>query len=131
MKKRSLAGRIFQSRFFIVGLTAILFLLVVGFFRSFWRDYQIRQEIKQMEITRQNLEDKKIKTLELIEEMEGDNLAEKEARVNFGLIKPGEQVVFITEGTKKINETKNKNVEQNNKSNLTLWWEYFFAPKTN
>lgn len=131
MKKRSAAGRIFQSRFFIVGLIAILFLLAVGFFRSFWRDYQIRQEIKQMEIAKQNLEDKKIKTLELLEEMEGDGLAEKEARVNFGLVKPGEQVVIITEGTEKINETKNKNVEQNNKSNLILWWEYFFAPKNN
>jgi len=131
MEKRSLIVRITRSRFFVVALTAFLILFVVGFFRSFWSDYQIRQEIKQMEMSKQSLEEKKLKISDLLEQLEGNEAAEKEARLNFGLVKPGEQVVIITEGTEKISETKPKNKLQENKSNLIWWWNYFFAPKTN
>ncbi|MCX6779352.1 MAG: septum formation initiator family protein [Candidatus Magasanikbacteria bacterium] len=131
MGKRSLIGRITRSRFFVVALTVFLILFAIGFFRSFWRDYQIRQEIKQMEMAKQSLEEKKIKTLDLLNELEGDAAAEREARLNFGLVKPGEQVVIITEGTEKVSEKKSKNKLEETKSNLIWWWNYFFAPKTN
>lgn len=130
MGKRSLIGKITGSRFFVVALTVFLVLFAVGFFRSFWRDYQIKQEIKQMELTKNNLEEKKIKTLDLLEQLNSDELAEREARLNFGLVKPGEQVVIITDDMQKISDTKKLNDEEN-QSNLIWWWRYFFAPKNN
>ncbi len=131
MPRRSLFGRIVRSRFFAVAITVFLILFAIGFFRSFWRDYQIRQEIKQMEETKKNLEEKKLKTLDLLEQLEGDEAAEKEARLNFGLVKPGEQVVIITDDAAKSIEKKSKNNLEETQSNIILWWRFFFAPKTN
>jgi cell division protein FtsB len=129
MPKRSLIGKIAKSRFLVVVITVFLILFAIGFGRSFWRDYQIRQEIRQMEETRVALEEKKLKTLDLLEGLQGDEAAEKEARLNFGLVKPGEKVVVITDETTKINQTKLGDDFNKNKSNLILWWEYFFATK--
>ncbi|KKR49157.1 MAG: hypothetical protein UT86_C0001G0129 [Candidatus Magasanikbacteria bacterium GW2011_GWC2_40_17] len=132
MQKRSLAGKIGKNRLFIVVVSIFLILFLIGFLRSFWRDYQIRKEIKDMQEERIRLEGQKLKTLDFLNNLQGDNEAEKEARLNFGLAKPGEQVVIIAGGLQKTTE-KNNNEEkrEENNSNMILWWRYFFAPKNN
>lgn len=104
-------------------------LFLVGFLRSFWRDYQIRQEIEKMEATKAELEQKRIKTLDYLHELESGNFAEKEARLNFGLAKTGENVVIITNKIEKEPVAEEKKEENNNKSNFKLWWRYFFAQR--
>lgn len=132
MQKRSLAGKIGKSRLFIVAVSIFLILFLIGFLRSFWRDYQIRKEIKDMQEERARLEGQKLKTLDFLNNLQGNDEAEKEARLNFGLVKPGEHVVVITGGLEKISEKPNdENKQEDNNSNIILWWRYFFAPKNN
>lgn len=85
-----------------------------------------------MEKIRAGLEEKKIKTLGYLNELESDSFAEREARLDFGLAKPGEKVVIIADETKKIE--KDDGAEKNKKtsarpSNFILWWNYFFGKK--
>lgn len=111
---------------FLAAIFLIVFL--IGFLRAFLRDYQIKKEIRELETIKINLEKKKIKTLEMLDDLESNRKAEEEARLNFGLVKPGERVVIITSDTKKISNQAADIVGKNKReSNPSLWWRYFFG----
>jgi len=127
--RRSKISNILKSRYFVIILTACLLIFLVGFAKAFWRDWQIRKEIAQLELTRQQLEQKKIQILDYLKESEGGSYAEKEARLNFGLVKPGETAVIINDYEKLEVKSTNTSFEREEKikiSNIKKWWYYFF-----
>lgn len=130
-ERRSKINSILKSRYFVIILTVCLFIFLIGFAKAFWRDWQIRQEIAQLEQTRQQLEQKKIQILDYLKESEGDSYAEKEARLHFGLVKPGETAVIINDGENvnldvKLASTTFERTEESKISNIKKWWDYFF-----
>ena len=129
--RNSLAKRILGSRLFLVLLALILLLFVVGFFRAFWQDRQIRKEIAQLEQVKKQYEEGKIKMIDRLKEAESPAFIEKQARIYGGLVKPEEKTVMILEGVKKIATSSPQDVDdsENKTANYKLWWEYFFKSK--
>lgn len=135
--KKAYLYNLFRSRSFLFIITILLVFFAFNFFRAYWRDYQIRQEIAQLEESKKQWEEKKIKLLDKLSEIESDSYVESEAR-KLGLVKPGEQTIVISKGTKKVATEENKLTEKNPaETNLTvnsnplllLWWHYFFAKR--
>ena len=131
MPRNSLAKRILSSRLFLVVLAGILLLFVVGFFRAFWQDRQIRKEIAQLEQVRKQYEEGKIKMTDRLKEAESPAFLEKQARIYGGLIKPEEKSVMILEAAKKVatSSPQDANDSAQQASNYKLWWQYFFKSK--
>lgn len=123
-------SKFFKSHFFILILSIVLGIFLAGFIKAFLRDWQIKKEINQLEDIKKELEEKKIKTLDYLKEIESKDFAEKEARLHYGLAKNGEGLVIITEETKKINDTaenlRKMETEKEEKPNFKKWWFYFF-----
>ena len=106
-------------------------LFVVGFFRAFWQDRQIRKEIAQLEQVRKQYEEGKIKMTDRLKEAESPAFLEKQARIYGGLIKPEEKSVMILEAAKKVatSSPQDANDSAQQAANYKLWWQYFFKSK--
>lgn len=130
-EKSSFGKKLFQSKFFLLAATVALVFFATGFLRSFLLDYQIRQETAQLKKIQSQLEDRKLKLLDKLSEIESDAYAEKEARLRLGLTKPGEEVVVIKDLPKaelvegKVKEETRLGVVTI--ANPILWWQYFFT----
>lgn len=126
--RKSLISRIFTSRIFLVLILILVIIFLVGISKACWRDYQIQKEIKALEQEKEHWEKNKIQILNRLNEVKSQDFIEKEARLNFGLAKPGESLVIITEPVKSIAATAESTASNPSRppSNLTNWWNYLF-----
>jgi cell division protein FtsB len=112
----------------LVLLIGVLVLCSV-FVRVFFKDYKIKKEIARLKAHAASLEEKKLRSLELLDYIKTNTFVENEARQKFGLSKEGEKVVIF-------NETKAPvfNLDFNSSKQLTnpqKWWYYFFGKPGN
>lgn len=110
-------------------LLACLILTVAfsaGFINTFLRDAEIRREIARLEARARELEDRKVRTLELLEKIQTDAYAESEARTRLGLKKPGERVLVVAEGGV---ATDTPRTVAPDRQIWKKWWRYFFGPE--
>jgi cell division protein FtsL len=130
-KRKNIFVRFFLTPYFFTLLClAVLAVVVLPVYKNAKQRHEInkeisdlQQEIKSMEASNQDL--KKLKTY-----LESDEFAEKEARLNFGLKKEGEQVAIVEEAGNALSVSgsngANHGIGQNKNSNLWKWWNYFF-----
>lgn len=119
---------VFYSRWFLaIGLVVLIFLASV-YFRAWYQEYQINQEISNLQTQIQNLETKKIQTLELLKYVQSNDFIETKARTELNMAKEGEQTAIIVgSGDKQTNgQADGLVVESNNQNNIIKWWKYFF-----
>jgi hypothetical protein len=60
--------------------------------------------------------------------VQSPDFAEQKARMEFNLVKPGEQVAIVksaTEGLNTSGQVDNKMVESSDVSNIIKWWRFF------
>ncbi len=107
----------------------VIFGLLFSFGRSFYQDYQMRAEIRQLQDEARNLSAKKLESLEILKYVQSRQFAEEKARTELNLVKPGERVAIIksTGQLKRSGQIDEKMVEWNNVSNPIKWWRYFFS----
>lgn len=129
--RQSKIKRLFGLKTFLIVNLALLFLITLSFGREFVRNYEIDKEIKDLEEKAAALETHNQEIIELAERLNTDDYLEQEGRMRLGLMKPGEQVAVISEPElageiaepEATGESKKANKQ---KSNIELWWEYFF-----
>lgn len=119
----------FFSPWFLVGAILLIFGLLFNFSRSFYQDYQVRAEIRQLQDEARNLSAKKLESLEILKYVQSRQFAEEKARTELNLVKPGEQVAIIksTGEAKRGGQTDVKMIEWDNVPNPVKWWRYFFS----
>lgn len=123
-------SQFFYSKIFLFLILAGIFFVGFAFLRSYYQDYQIKQEIEHLRLEAGNLETKKIETLEILKFVQSPDFTEKKARMEFNMIKPGEQVAIIKSDGVSVNnsgQVDNKVVESSNVSNIIKWWSFFTA----
>lgn len=98
-ERRHVIVRIFTSRFFLFGAFVIAAILAVSFGRAFYRDYEIRQQIKALQVKVDELEGKKLESLNLLGYVKSEAYVEDVARQQLGLKKPGERVIIVDAAT--------------------------------
>ena len=131
MPSRSSAGPwkgFFSSRWFLGSMFVLTILAALAYGRAYYQEYQIREEIERLQAEAERLSSKKIATLEALKYLKSSDFVEEKARRELNLVKPGEQVAVIANGSgRAVNGQENKNmIEQKGVSNPLKWWKYFF-----
>ncbi len=124
--KTKINKNFFQSKQFLVVALLIAILFAVGFGRYYLRHYQSLREIEQLEQEAMRLEAEKLSLVDLLDYVQSEAYVEEEARRNLQYQKPGEEVYVVTDSV-----VQKEIKHENQKTNLQLWWEYFFAPEIN
>lgn len=109
----------------------ILFFLVIGFGREYVSNLQIEREIQNLEEERELLEQDKLSTLQLIDQLSSEYYLEKEARSKHGLGRDGETLIIVQHEDSMLN---NQVGAVENLSDISLeeignplrWYYYFF-----
>jgi cell division protein FtsB len=126
-----------RSRWFLFGGIVILLFLLAGFLRSWYSEYQVRQEITQLNEETKRLEAKHFELSNAVTYANSLNFVEEKARTELNLVKPGENVAVIASG--RANPTRQTagqgypSVVQSSlpqPSPLKQWWDYFFGSTT-
>lgn len=90
---------------------------------------QVKKEIDNLKSEINNLKKENTELDSLVKYFNSDEYIEASSREKLGYKKPGEKIVVFTEESDiKAEEAKNN---KENKSNIKLWWDYFFNTKTN
>ena len=103
-------------------------LIVFGYTRTYYQDYKVKQEIKNLQKEVDSLQKKKFQSMELLDYVTSDAFVEEKARTELNLKKPGENVLIIPEIQKSTAETQTSITlsESGQKlSNPIKWWYYF------
>lgn len=106
----------------------IIVLISIPLAKKMSKRYAIDEEIRGLETEIQELGEKNKDLKELMTYLESDQFAEEQARLNFNLKKPGEEVVVIQKspGEKTEAEKLSLSEEKKNRSNPEKWLAYFF-----
>jgi len=120
----------FSSRLFVVLFFGLSLLLVFGFIRSYYRDYKVKEEIRQLETQIDALSKQKLESMEILQYVMSDDYVEEKARTELNLKKPGEGVMIVEDN----NTEKEVSNEENEGSGRILrnplkWWYYFTKGK--
>ncbi|MFC1613409.1 septum formation initiator family protein [Patescibacteria group bacterium] len=115
------------------GIFCIIIIFIMIFLFSFikesYRSYKINKEIDELKSQVVSLKNENEELTVLINYLEMDNFAEKEARVKFGMSMPGENTVIIEKKDNKTNITKSSHEKESDMkiSNFKKWQIYFFG----
>ncbi|MEK7102679.1 MAG: septum formation initiator family protein [Patescibacteria group bacterium] len=119
-----LVVRIFTSRFFLLGAFVVAAIIAVSFGRAYYRDYEIRQQIRGLQAKVDELERKKLESLNLLGYVKSEAYVEDVARTQLGLKKPGERVIIVNGST--TSSGPRIGVEERPATpSWKKWWWYF------
>lgn len=120
----------FVSRWFLA--IVVIAICFVGFaiLRSYFQEYQIREEISRLKEEAAQLEAKKIETLEILKYVQSPEFVEEKARTEFNMQKDGERLVIIKNDERNLLSSGQDNkimVESSMLSNPIKWWNLFIG----
>lgn len=130
-KKKSVVGKIFSFKLFILASVLIIIFLGTNLGREFYRKYQIQKEIDSLKGDINSLEKNNYKLSQLIDYCETDEYKEAQARERFNLGKEGENlIVMIEPNSNEVEIEIEKRINDSKKlPNYKKWWNYFFVTK--
>jgi cell division protein FtsB len=125
---------IFWSKWFLLVILVCLFFVIFALVRSYFQDYQVKQEIERLKAEATALEAKKLETIEILKYIKSQDYAEEKARTEFNMAKPGENVYIISSQTDNEQAASNGQVDKNNIELISVknpikWWNLFTSKK--
>lgn len=119
--------KFFYSRWFFIVFVVLFVLILFAFLKSYYQDYQVRQEIKRLEQEAAELGDKKIESLEILKYVQSDEFTESRARQEFNMRLPGENVAVIlsTTGNLSSGQPEDDVIKLEKSSNFKKWLKIF------
>lgn len=120
--------QIFYSRWFLALLFVLILLLIISYARACYQEYQVRQEILNLQKQLHSLESKKIETMELLKYARSSTFVEEKARTELNLGKPGENTVIIANDSEADSNRQEKPdmIKWSQVSNPVKWFKFFF-----
>lgn len=119
---------IYHPKFLALLGLLIIVLISVPLAKKVSKRYAIDEEVRGLETEISELGEKNKDLKKLMTYLESDQFAEEQARLNFNLKKPGEEVVVIQKSPDQGAEAENlaSSQEKKNRSNPEKWLAYFF-----
>lgn len=120
--------RFFSSYLFLLASVIVAFMVAFSYARTYYQDYQIRQEIKRLQEDARKLETKKIELLEALRYVQSPSFVEDKARTELNMAKVGEKALIIestTSSTIYNRQTDKTMVNLNSVPNYMKWWNLF------
>jgi len=94
--KNNLSKKIFSSYFFLIALIIVASMITFSYARTYYNDYQIKQEIVNLQETAGKLKTQKLKLLEELDYVKSNSFVEGVAKTELNLAKNGEKVIMIS-----------------------------------
>ncbi|MBP6859283.1 MAG: septum formation initiator family protein [Candidatus Magasanikbacteria bacterium] len=117
----------FSSKIFILIVAIVAGMVVFEYARAYYQDYLVRQEIAYLEDQTKKLEAKKMELLDVLKYVKSDSFTEEKARTELNMVKPGEQVLVVSQlASENGRQEKNAVVKWDNIPNYKKWLKYFF-----
>ncbi|MDA2935951.1 septum formation initiator family protein [Patescibacteria group bacterium AH-259-L05] len=127
MTKSSFLKRVISSKTFSYVLILLLIFGLVSLGREITYRLSLKKELVRKEVRIQTLEAENQELIDELLKRKTEYYKEKQARLKFGLSKPGEEVVVILEDDdERESSGVNNNYFGKKNSNIKLWVEYFF-----
>ncbi len=126
MDKKRNKEHFFYSQWFFLALVGITALVIFAYARAFYQDYMVRKEIDQLKRETQQLEGRKIETLELLKSVKSVDFVERKARLELNLVKPGEKVVVFNSSPTSSRQIQPNMIQTDESQPWQKWWDYFF-----
>jgi cell division protein FtsB len=124
---------ILRSRWFLFLSIVIILYFFWALGKMAWQNYQVNQQIKNLESEVAQIENDNQKLSDLIAYFQTETFKEQEAREKLGLVMPGEKVLVFPGNDKNtengIVETVTKQNNEVSEPNYKKWWSFFFADK--
>jgi cell division protein FtsB len=110
----------------------LVFLILISFplIKAYSQKRLIEEEMAQIQKDIDKYEQETIRLQEMIEYLGSEQSLEAQARLNLNLKKPEETVVVIERDIQKADSDYSNKKEENKKSNLKKWRDYFFPPQS-
>lgn len=121
--------KFFNSRLFLFAALIAAMVVVFAYAKTYYQDYQIRQQIIQLQDNARNLETRKLELLEALEYVKSKSFVEEQARTELNLVKPGEQMMVIPNGNKSNGQVSTPVVESPSQPNYLKWWNFFLKSR--
>jgi len=118
--------KIITSQLVLIIIIVIFFTLSFSLAKTYFKEHKVNLEIASLENEIQKLEKENLDITGLLAYLQSDEFVEKEARLNMGLKRPGEELIVIKE-----NKTTSSNddvaLRDENLTNPKKWWRYFIV----
>ncbi len=112
---------------FVLLCIALLGLIGYSFGQDFIRSRQVGTEVAALERQVNALETRKLELSQLMQYFDSEGYAERRARLELGLAKPGERVLVVPpQEVAPAADGEPKNAATPTRSPLRSWWAYFF-----
>ncbi len=121
--------RILTSKVTFVIALLLLGFFMVGYVRTYMRDFAVEKEIRGLEGKQAQLEKNRIDLADLLKKVQTNAFVEAQARQQLGLRKPGEKSVIFQEEGRTDTQQGTPHVSPQSLSNPQKWWHYFFGGK--
>lgn len=128
VQKTSLLKRVISSKVLSYFLILILVFALVSLGREINYRLSLKKELVRKETQIQTLEAENQELIDELLKRKTKYYKEKQARLKFGLAKPGEEVVVILEDDNLEDSDSDSNYGYKKVSNIKLWFQYFFTP---
>ncbi len=122
---RSLIIRILSSKVFLFIFLIIAVYALINVYHNVSQRIKIQKEIKSLQTEVDSFQKDNDKLGELIKYFQSEEYIESSSREKLSYKKPGETVIVFNSEQNNL-EKENKTVNIKKKSNIILWWEYFF-----
>lgn len=125
-KEENKVKRVIRSRWFLVIALVIAVFFAFVFARAYYQDYKVRQEIESLKEEVNNLQTKKLESMEILKYVTSEDFVEEKARIELNMKQPGENVIIL-DNVDVDNKKSELNTETDEKhlSNPIKWWYYF------
>lgn len=132
IREKNFFSKFFNSKLFISAIIVIISVLSFNLFTQSSKSKEVENKIEKIKKDITDMEKENSGLSDLIGYFNSDLFVEKEARIKLGLKKEGESVIIIDNSSseQKIDNpiaADTSPLTKEKKSNLSLWWDYFFV----
>lgn len=120
-------------RFLLIAVAlAAIVMISLALTQETYRRYQIQKEIDDLKIQAEKRERENQKLIGMIDYFKTEDFQEKEAKEKLSVQKEGEKVLLVNGDRKNDPKGEEKSAggkppQQDDRTNLRKWWDYFFA----
>ena len=130
-RNKLFTGLFLTPYFFTLVCLIVIAVIIVPVYNNARQRLGVNSEIADLQRQISSLESSNSDLVKLETYLQSDQYAEKEARLNMGLKKPGEHVAVIENAGSISNYLDDGSANSDNQdkknSNLLDWWNYFFG----